>query len=528
MMRGSFSGCVPSWEISRNCRERLPSRLVPLLAIAIFTGVLLAAANASSAVPAAGEDLAGATGPIAGETTVTGTFESSNEENWWYVQLAASSQVTFTANVLPNAAHNCFGSDWNFTDYFGKSLSSGYFIEHGEKEQTFAFKYTTPPTPAVATYYVERAPLDGGVGCSYTWSISPTSAVIASPPPTPADVGEIEPNDQVGVANGPLLVGQRFNGTISTSNDVDNFYLNALPAENIALEMTGHRGCSGNGVTGKVTGPFATGTETVASSNNRYDRVFTTAIYGGRYNVAVSGQQGCRWQLQVVSGALSPTPVLPLNGGAGTIGTAPAVMFAQTHQGGDVPNEYWRIPGMFPGDHLLISFTNPSAAHLEVGLYPPNVTDLFASKAKPSDVKEARSSTPSPVILRSNFTGTGTLFVRDAGEGGNNLPAFSFIPVIIAHKTTMSLTHIPRMLRRHRRLILIVHVESPAGAPTGTCTAARYRTRRTLAHATISRGRCRLRLRLSKIGSTRLTIAYQPTTGWLSSTASSHAIKVKP
>ena len=508
-------------EIPRDCRGR-----AALLLAAALISLLLAAASADGAVPAAGEDLASATGPVAGETTVAGTFESSNEENWWYVQLAASSQVTFTASVLPNATHNCFGSDWNFTDYFGKSITSGYFIEHGEKEQTYSFKYTTPPTPSVGTYYVERAPLDGGVGCSYTWSISPASVVSTTPPPAPASTGEVEPNDQAGVASGPLLVGQLLNGTISTSNDVDNVFFNGLPTENLTLEMTGHRGCSGNGVAAKVTGPFGTGTELAAGSNNRSDRALSTAVYGGRYNVAVSGQQGCRWQLQVVGGTLSSTPVLPLNGGAEVISAAPNVVFGQTHQGGDVPSEYWRVPGMFPGDHLLLSFTNPSASHLEIGLDSPSVTDLFADKAKPSDTKEERSVGPSPVILQSNFTGAGTLLVRDGG-GSGKLPAFSFIPLVLAHRTAVSLGRISRTLRRHRWLKIMVRVRSPAGVPAGTCTVFRYKTRRMLAHALVIGGGCRIRVRFAKAGSTRVTIVYQPTTGWLPSTITSRMIRVR-
>lgn len=501
-------------------RAYLRRQLLSMVALAMAS-LILTPTVAHAEGPTPGEDLASAAGPVTPEGTVSGTFATGNEEDWWFVQLRGASQITLTVGVRAAKGNTCFGADWNFTDYFGRSLDNGYFTVTDGSESTHVFKYTTPPTPEVATYYLERSTEDGGVGCPYTWSIAPASAVVTNPPAYPALVAESEPNDQAPVANGPLLVWQRYEGAITTSNDVDNVYFNAMPSQNVTLELTGRRGCSPSGVEAKVAGPFSTGTTLSASSNNRSDRVLTTAVYGGRYNVAISGQQGCRWQLQALAGQLSVTPVLPGNGGAPTIAGAPPVKFGQIHQGGDMPIEYWKVPRMFPGDHLLLQFSNTGDAFshdLTLGLFAPNVTDLFATKAKPAFSTQTRGPGMSPAILKGTFTGSGTLFVREGSELSSDLPAFSFVPIVLAHRTTIKLNGIPRTTQRHAAVIVTAHLRSAAGVPIGVCQAFDAHSHRRLARVKSVRGRCRLRIRFLKSGHARLAVSFRPSIAeWLAS-----------
>jgi hypothetical protein len=257
----------------------------------------------SSIAWAAGEiepnnDIIYSQGPI-GSTSYQGHLGASDEDDWYWVQLAGGQQISFSAVF---EEQGCFfpDADARLIDYSGKVLLnlSGPTFEPGVVQEDH---YTTPPN--AQTYFVEVEHGGEDEDCAYSFQIGPAAA-FAPAPPKPPLLPLSEPDDLVAEAH-EIGAGTLYTGKIDTSNDVERLFFIAKAQQSVAVEIAG--GDCGGRIEAGVAPPKNSGTfpETAYGSTDSWGRAVVKTGSGGRFDVTVSGDTGCTWQL-----LLSPASAL--------------------------------------------------------------------------------------------------------------------------------------------------------------------------------------------------------------------------
>ena len=243
-------------------------------------------------------DIISASGPLS-STTYAATLQDERDDDWYWLQLAGGQQITFSAVFN---SQGCFfpNASASLIDYYGSTIArlQGPTFEPGVVQQ---YRYTTPG--AGGTYYIEVQGGSGDEGCEYEFEVSPPSA-FAPAPPKPPIVPVSEPDDFLAQAH-PIGAGSLYAGRIDTSNDVDRLYFEAKANQTVSVELAGG-GCDG-GVEANVKPPdgskeFA---QTAYGSAESRGTATLKTFGGGRFDIVVSGDLGCQWQL-----LLSPASAL--------------------------------------------------------------------------------------------------------------------------------------------------------------------------------------------------------------------------
>jgi hypothetical protein len=275
----------------------------------MLAALVLAAVVAPSAVRAAGvyepnDEVAAATGPIAPQS-YSGTFDTDQDEDWYWIPLAAQQQVDVAVHFSE------FGCSYGGRAYFmnsrGETLGTLDAIEQGyggeEGEEPLHFKYTTPRASGV--YYLRF--VGAAPPCAYEFSVAPASAYAAGIA-NPA-VHFPEPDNYKNSAHGPIGAEVLYSGAIDAAGDVDQLYLEAAPDAKIEMELFSY--CDG-GVQAAITNTAQrslNGGLEASEGTARGGDLFETGP-GGRIYVAISGDVGCHWMFRVSpSSALAPPPV---------------------------------------------------------------------------------------------------------------------------------------------------------------------------------------------------------------------------
>lgn len=259
-----------------------------LSASALLLSSSIAGAAAAEIEP--NDDVISAQGPI-GPTSYQGHLGAGDEDDWYWVQLAGGQQVSFSAVF---EEQGCFfpDADARLIDYHGKVLLalSGPTFEPGVVQEDH---YTTPP--GSGTYFVEVE--HGGMDedCAYSFQLGPAAA-IAPAPPKPPLLPLAEPDDLLSEAH-EIGAGTLYTGKIDTSNDVERMFFVAKAQQSVAVEIA-DGGCGG-GVEAGVAPPAHSGTfpETAYGSSGGWGLAVVKTGSGGRFDVTVSGNTGCAWQL---------------------------------------------------------------------------------------------------------------------------------------------------------------------------------------------------------------------------------------
>ena len=252
--------------------------------------------GASEAEP--NNDIISPNGPIS-SVPYTGTLESEQDDDWFWLQLAGDQQVTISAAF--------FGGDCSFPDaeitlrdYYGKEIASLGPSEYEGELSTY--HYTTPPQSS--TFYIEAEGNVDHKGCRYEFQVSPPSA-FAPAPVKPPIITMSEPDDFTNQAYGPISADTVYAGKIETINDVDQMYFEAKPNQSITTELAGG---SCNGHVEATISPIGESKGFPQSVSGSYEErgheTFDT-YSGGRFYVAVTGDYGCDWQFMI-----SPPPAL--------------------------------------------------------------------------------------------------------------------------------------------------------------------------------------------------------------------------
>lgn len=242
-------------------------------------------------------DIISAYGPIS-PSSYAGTLEGELDDDWYWLQLAGGQQVTFSAVFN---SQGCFFPNARaaLVDYYGSGIAglSGPTFEPGVRQE---YRYTTPA--AGGTYYVE---VQGGSdsGCEYEFELSPPSA-FAPAPPKPPIVPLVEPDDFAAQAH-QIGAGVLYAGRIDTTNDPDRLFFDAKSNQIVSIEIAAG-GCDGR-IEARVAPPkgskeFA---QTAYGSASTRGVATIKTLTGGHFDVTVSGDLGCEWQV-----LLSPTTAI--------------------------------------------------------------------------------------------------------------------------------------------------------------------------------------------------------------------------
>jgi hypothetical protein len=241
----------------------------------------------------AGDDIAHATGPLAGATTYAGTFDTDTDQEWWYFYTAPSKPIDIAVTKLPGG---CGSVAVSFRDSDGGEISLRYV----NTNTTTHFNFTTAATPKRYYLLINR---DSCNGSSYQISIQGADAVTDTPPgsqPTVPTASETEPNDNISQAFGPLWGATTYGGTFGTDTDSDwwMFYTNPQRPIDVAVTSLGGGGC------GSLTVSFRDGdggeiSLRYVNTNTTTHFNFTTPLGSRRYYLAVS-RSGCHGLTYIV------------------------------------------------------------------------------------------------------------------------------------------------------------------------------------------------------------------------------------
>src|SRR5277367_2196329 len=224
--------------------------------------------------------------------------------------------------------------------------------------------------------------------------------------------------------------------------------------------------------------------------------------------------------------------------GASTIATASELPLGSLVVGGGQPIDFYRLE-LSAGDQIDIDYdmlNEPNCGYIY--LFDPTVTDFNLAQAKAVSGVNVGPGQQS-VMLTSSFNGLGTLAV--AIDGPNNYQLRGYPPLqtpvgqctvvtpfslaaAIQHLTQASFGSLPSHLSSpRRRLRLQAHVQSPAGAPIGTCMFERLEGSLPVRVAqTVTRnGVCTASIRAGRTGSFAYRVTFTGA-GWQTVQATSH------
>lgn len=236
-----------------------------------------------------------AEGPLSAQT-YTGSIQTEQDEDWYWVQLGSQQQVTFKVEELPSASCHTIVS-FQLLDYWGNKITQldPWYQEPDEEE----YHYTTAVGGGI--YYIKAFGLNAA-GCGYGFSITPSSGYAPASPKPPV-VAVPEPNELQVQAYGPLASGVLYAGAIETQNDVDQLYFDGRAHRTVTFQLTlGSCGYERDGVIRAEFAPL--GGEPIDEDFGLYEantranfsvKVSTRATI---YYVKLTGSE-CRWQAEV-------------------------------------------------------------------------------------------------------------------------------------------------------------------------------------------------------------------------------------
>jgi hypothetical protein len=175
------------------------------------------------------DEIMQAEGPM-GAQTYTGEIQTEQDEDWYWFQLGGQQQITLQLKDLSSPGCESI-THFSFRDQMGYEIEQFSPWGSGEAE----YHYTTSLTGGI--YYVVAYGGPGAAGCSYSFSINPSSA-YATPAPALPVVGVPEPNEFKSQAYGPLMAGTEYSGALTTDNDVDQMYFYLRGHHTVEAEVT--------------------------------------------------------------------------------------------------------------------------------------------------------------------------------------------------------------------------------------------------------------------------------------------------
>lgn len=271
----------------------------------LFIVAFLFGATAAQADIEPNDEIMQAEGPM-GAQTYTGEIQTEQDADWYWFQLGGQQQITLQLKDLSSPGCESI-TYFNFLDQAGYEIENFTPWGSGEAE----YHYTTSLTGGI--YYIQAYGAVGAAGCSYSFSISPSSAYA---PPAPAlPVVEVpEPNEFPSQAFGPLLAGTAYAGALTTDNDVDQMYFYLRGHHTVEAEVTqGNCGLEyGGGMQIEITPNGEEAYDEYTEGVNTR-KTFGVTNEGGPklYYMALSGSE-CRWRVSLSPAesllAALPTP----------------------------------------------------------------------------------------------------------------------------------------------------------------------------------------------------------------------------
>jgi hypothetical protein len=285
-----------------------------LAVLVIFASLPVVTANAAGEYEP-NDDIAAAIGPMVGERSYSGTLETEQDEDWFWMAIAGQQQITFNAQFRDDVCWLGGQAEASLIDQSGKEITEMEAIGRDEDNGVQSFHYTTPPV--ARAYYVRVAGAGGDDElCRYDISVSPPASVVAPPAANPV-VSLGEPDNFKATAHGPLSGEVLYAGRMETTGDIDQLYLEARPKKKLILDMAAY-GCGfHDGIVGDINLAFSTASVFPdlypESDNGHWDESeILDTEGGGRIYIAISGDAGCDWQFWASpASALSTQPPAP-------------------------------------------------------------------------------------------------------------------------------------------------------------------------------------------------------------------------
>jgi len=229
--------------------------------------------------------------------------------------------------------------------------------------------------------------------------------------------------------------------------------------------------------------------------------------------------------------------------GASTIATASELPLGNLVVGGGQPTDFYRV-ALSAGDQIDISYdmlSQPNCGYLY--LFDPTVTDFNLAQAKAVSFSNVHPGEQA-VTLTSSFNGMGTLAVAMDGPGTYEIRGYPLgapllgncdvvtpfsLTATVEHLTQVSFGSLPGHLSSpRRRLRLQAYVQSPAGAPIGTCMFERLEGSLPVrvAQTSTRNGVCAASIRAGRTGSFAYRVTFTGA-GWQTAQATSHTVDVR-
>lgn len=292
-----------------------PGRVAVISVVLVILALLpVATANAAGEYEP-NDDIVAATGPMVGGTGYSGTLETEQDEDWFWLPIAGQQQITFNAQFLDNGCWLDGQAGASLIDQSGKEITDLNAITQDEDNGVQSFHYTTPPV--AEAYYVRVAGASGDEEpCRYNISVSPVTSVAAPPALNPV-IGIGEPDNFKSTAHGPVSGEVLYAGTMETTGDVDQLYLEAKPKKKLILEMAAYGCAFQDGIVGDINLAFSTPSVFPdlypQNDNGHWDKSeILDTEGGGRLYIAISGDANCDWQFWASpASALNTQPPAP-------------------------------------------------------------------------------------------------------------------------------------------------------------------------------------------------------------------------
>ena len=229
----------------------------------------------------------------------------------------------------------------------------------------------------------------------------------------------------------------------------------------------------------------------------------------------------------VLSGSFGAIASAQASGGR-TIDSAPTLNFGELQTGGGVQSEFWRLP-VFGGDRVTFRIDFPAANYSTLDLRPiaPSWDDFTISQYT-EDGLGAILEGKSQRIWRSPFTGLATLWVTPWRNGPELMPSYSFTATA-EHASSLSISGVPRRIRRGRSFKITARVQSPAGAPAGNCLFQPVGGRglRPRGPVALVGGVCSATVKAGTGRSARYRVTFEGADGWLDTSQTTRTVIVQ-